>query len=378
MLIVPKFFLIFSLVCGFASNVKQMLAFRFLAGLGACAPQTVGSGVLSDLWTPEQRGMALAIYTMSPIAGPALGPLIGAWITERTTWRWSFWAITIFGVTVQILVYFTLHETYAPRILHWRARKLRKETGNDNFQTVYERADKGNIKIVLRRALTRVFIFLATQPIAQFLALYIALIYGIVFLLLYSFPMVWSRIYHMSTGIGGLNYISLLIGFTVGGQSSGRLLDLLYRRFKRLKRFSPDGQGRPEFRVPILWMSTFLVSGGLFMFGWSAQAHTHWIVPNIGALIFGIGAIMTFTALQAYTIDCYQLYAASAVGVTAMSRSAAGFGFPLFADSMFAALGQGWGNSVLAFAAIGIGYSGSTVLWFWGPKLRAASNYAAA
>ena len=350
------------------------MAFRFISGLGACAPQTIGGGVLSDVWTAEERGMAIALYTLAPVLGPALGPLIGAWITERTTYRWSFWAVTIFGVTVQVFIYFFLSETYAPQILHQRAKMLRKETGNQDLQTMYERQSAGGVKFVVKRVLIRVFLFLGTQPIVQFLAVYMALIYGIIYLLLATFPLVWTTIYHESTGIGGLNYLSLMIGLTAGAQVAGRLIDILY---KKLKTRTPDGQGRPEFRVPILWISTFLVSGGIFMYGWSAQAHTHWIVPNIGAAIFGIGASMTFTSLQTVTIDTFQLYAASAVGATAVTRSATGFAFPLFADYMYCALGEGWGNSVLAFSAIGIGYSGSLILWFFGPRLRAASKYAA-
>ncbi|KAJ5101600.1 synaptic vesicle transporter [Penicillium alfredii] len=366
-------FLIFNFVCGFAQNVSQMLAFRFLAGLGACAPQTIGGGVLSDLWTSEERGMAVAIYTLAPVLGPSAGPLMGAWITERTTWRWSFWAVTIFGVTVQVLIYFTLSETFAPRILQWKAERLRRETGNDQLHTEYETEDR-NIKTVLSRALVRVVVLLSTQPIVQFLSLYIALIYGVIYLMLATFPAVWTEVYHESIGIAGLNYLSLMIGLSLGAQTGGRLIDLVYRR---LKSHAPNQEGRPEFRVPILFLSTLLVSGGLFMYGWSAQARTHWIVPNIGAAIFGAGATLTFTSLQIYTIDSYQLYAASAVGATAVARSATGFAFPLFGTYMFRALGRGWGNSVLAFATLGIGYSGSLVLWFFGERLRCASHYAA-
>jgi MFS family permease len=164
-----------------------------------------------------------------------------------------------------------------------------------------------------------------------------------------------------------------MIGLTAGAQVAGRLIDGIYGR---LKSRAPNGEGRPEFRVPILFLSTLLIAGGLFIYGWSVQAHTHWIVPNIGAAIFCAGASMTFTALQTYTIDSYQLYAASAVGATAVARSITGFVFPLFADYMFNALGEGWGNSILAFATIGIGYSGSLVLWFFGERLRKASRYA--
>ncbi|KAF7197744.1 Efflux pump vrtL, partial [Pseudocercospora fuligena] len=330
-------FLVFNLVCGFAKTEGQMLAFRFLAGLGACAPQTIGGGVLGDLWRSEERGMATALYTVAPIVSPALGPLIGAWITEKTTWR--------------------------------------KETGNQNLHTQYELQDR-HWKKIWKNALTRPIILLFTQPIVMFLAAHMSLLYGIIYLMLATFPTLWTspEYYNESIGIGGLNYLSLMIGMTAGAQIAGRVLDRAYRR---LSARSPNKKGRPEFRVPILFPATILVSGGLFMYGWSAQAHTHWIVPNIGALIFGLGTVCCFTALQNFTIDAYTVYAASAVGTTAVARSLTGFGFPLFAPAMYSKLGWGWGNSVLGFASLAIGLTGASVLWFYGERLRARSPFAA-
>lgn len=369
------FFLIWNLACGFAQTEGQMLAFRFIAGLGAAAPQTIGGGVLGDVWRTEERGMAVALYTLAPIIGPTSGPLMGAWITERTTWRWSFWAVTIFGVCVQILLYFTLSETYPPRILYWKAEALRRETGNQGLRTEYELKDRG-WRNIWKNALTRPFILLFTQPIVQFLALYMSMLYGIIYLMLATFPMLWTSpaYYNESIGIGGLNYISLMIGMTAGGQMGGYFLDYVY---KRLSRADPNGKGRPEFRVPILFISTFFVGAGLFIYGWSAEYRTHWIVPNIGAALFGFGTVLSFTGLQNYTIDAYTIYAASAVGTTAMARSLTGFGFPLFAPTMYDHLGWGWGNSVLGFASLAIGYTGACVLWFFGERLRKASPYAA-
>ena len=275
-------------------------------------------------------------------------------------------------MTVQVLIYFTLAETFAPRILQRKAEKLRKETSNAQLRTAYETKSL-SISAILSRSLVRVFVMLGTQPIIQFLSLYMAMLYGIIYLTLSTFPMVWTDYYHESIGIGGLNYLSLMIGLTAGAQVAGRMIDWLYGT---LKKRASSGEGRPEFRVPILFVSTFLLAGGLFMYGWSAEAHTHWIVPNIGAVIFGAGANMTFTVLQTYTIDSYQLYAASAVGATAVARSVTGSPFPLFADYMFDALGEGWGNSVLALATLVVGNGGSLVLWFFGERLRNTSQYA--
>lgn len=65
----------FTIGCGFAQTTGQMLAFRILAGLGACAPQTVGGGVLSDCFKSEERGKAVAVYTLGPVLGPSLAPM---------------------------------------------------------------------------------------------------------------------------------------------------------------------------------------------------------------------------------------------------------------------------------------------------------------
>lgn len=85
---------------------------------------------------------------------------------------------------------------------------------------------------------------------------------------------------------------------------------------------------------------------------------------------------MTFTSIQTYIIDSYPLFAASAIGATAVLRSLTGFGFPLFAPTMYNKLGYGWGNSVLGFAVLAVGYAGALVLWFFGNRLREASPYA--
>jgi MFS family permease len=51
-------------------------------------PPQVGGGVLGDIWRTEERGKAIAIYSLAPLLGPVVGPICGGWIAERSTWRW--------------------------------------------------------------------------------------------------------------------------------------------------------------------------------------------------------------------------------------------------------------------------------------------------
>lgn len=81
------FYFVFNLACGFAQSSGQMIAFRFLSGLGGSAPLSIGGGVIGDAWQAHERGRAISIYSLMPLLGPAVGPIAGGFITENTTWR---------------------------------------------------------------------------------------------------------------------------------------------------------------------------------------------------------------------------------------------------------------------------------------------------
>ncbi|KAI9824357.1 MAG: hypothetical protein M1826_007379 [Phylliscum demangeonii] len=370
------FYLVWNLACGFSRSKGQMIAFRFLSGLGGSAPLAIGGGVLSDCWGTEERGRSISIYSLAPLLGPAVGPIAGAFITERTSWRWAFYATTIADAVIQIIGLLYLPETYAPILLQRKRDALRRSTGNAALHTDYDGPDK-TVSKVLGTSLLRPFRLLGTQPMIQVLAVYMALLYGLMYLVLSTFPRLWEQRYHERVGVAGLNYLSLGVGFFLGTQICAPLNDRLYRRLQARH----DGRGQPEFRVPLMVPGAVLVPVGLLWYGWTAQAAawrpTHWILPNIGAALFAAGTIIGFQCMQSYLVDSYARYAASAVAATTVLRSLAGFGFPLFAPYLYARLDYGWGNSLLALVAVVLGVPGPALLWRWGATLRQRSPFAA-
>jgi MFS family permease len=355
-------YLFFNLGCGLAQTKTQLIIFRFLSGLGGSAPLAIGGGVLR----------AISIYSLAPLLGPAVGPIAGGFITENTTWRWVFYATTIADALIQFSGLFFLQETYPPVLLHRKKMKLIKETGNEQLHTEWD-DPKRTVAQTIKTSLIRPFRLLGTQIIVQVLALWMGALYGTMYLVLSTFPTLWSDVYHESVGIGGLNYISLGLGFFIGTQVCAPCQDRIYRALKRRN----NGVGKPEFRVPLMVPGAVLVPIGLFIYGWTAEAHTHWIGPNFGTAIFAAGVIIGFQCIQTYIVDSYTRYAASAVGAATVLRSLAGFGFPLFAPYMYAKLHYGWGNSLLAFLSIGIGFPAPFLLWKYGEKLRQRSTFAA-
>lgn len=323
------FYFVWNLACGFAQNKGEMMAFRFLAGLGGSAPLAIGGGLLSDCWKAEERGKAISIYSLAPLLGPAVGPIAGGFITENTTWRWTFWATCIACALIQLSGVFFLQETYVPELLKRKKNRLIKETGNKDLHTEFDDPNRTFSKH-LKTALVRPFRMISTQPIVQVLAVYMAYVYGLMYLVLSTFPGLWTGEYGESVGIGGLNYISLGVGFFLGTQIGAPLNDGMYRRLKKKN----GGVGRSEFRIPLMFPGSILMPIGLFWYGWSAEYKIHWIMPNIGAAIFAMGTIMIFQASQTYVVDAYTRFAASAVASTTVLRSLAGFGFPLFAPAV--------------------------------------------
>ncbi|OIW31942.1 MFS general substrate transporter [Coniochaeta ligniaria NRRL 30616] len=365
-------YLFFNLGCGLAQSKAQMITFRFFAGLGGSVSLAVGGGVLGDLFTAEQRGRAMSIYSLMPLMGPAIGPIAGAFVTARTTWRWVFHATTMADAVIQVAGLFYLRETYAPVLLKRRRARLVKETGNAALHTRYD-TDQ-TVAQALGTALVRPFRLLGTQVIVQMLALYLMFLYGQLYLQLSTFPKLWEQHYHESVEIAGLNYISLGLGLWLGSQLCAPLQDRIYAWLKRREGVTV---GRPEFRVPMMVPGAVMMPVGLLIYGWSAQYHVHWIVPNIGVLIMAAGTIVCFQCIQGYLVDSYTLYAASAVGAGTVLRSLAGFGFPLFGPYMYDRLDYGWGNTLLALISIVIGWPAPILLWKYGEKLRAKSPFAA-
>ncbi|KAF2826206.1 MFS multidrug transporter-like protein [Ophiobolus disseminans] len=367
-------YLLFNTMCGFAQTQNQMLAFRFLSGLGGAAPQALCNGVLADTWRKEERGKGQAIYGMLTWIAPCVAPICGAYISQSVSWRWIFFATSIFTVFVQVTAFFFLAETFAPAILAKKAKIVRKAMKGIRpdivVRTEYETGDR--FSKILRKRLILPFIMMFTHPATQAPSIYRAYLYGVMYLMLSTFPMVFEEVYDMSVGTASLNYLSLCLGFMIGLRLSHPLMDGLYAR---LKTYYNVEEGLPEFRVPPMLIAGILCPIGLFIYGWTAHYGAHWIAPNIGSVIIAIGLIIGFQCSQAYTTDAYEAkYAASAASVGAFTRTMMGFSFPLFAPRMYETMGLGWGNSLLAFLTLGLALVSPVLLWFYGPRLRAMST----
>jgi predicted MFS family arabinose efflux permease len=145
----------------------------------------------------------------------------------------------------------------------------------------------------VRNSLLRPLKMLFTEPIVFVLSLYVAVVFGYLYLFVTSFPRVFSEQYGFSARATGLTYIGLGVGLFFGTAMTGKWSDITYKLL--LKRNS--GNAKPEFRLPPLVVSAPLVAVAFIWYGWSAEAKTHWIVPIIGTVVFGMGQMPAFVSI---------------------------------------------------------------------------------
>ena len=97
-------FTLSSLACGAAPTLGLLIVFRVIQGVGGGGLQPTAQAILADTFPPQQRGMAFALYGVTTIMAPTIGPTLGGWITDNYSWRWIFYINLPIGILTLFLV----------------------------------------------------------------------------------------------------------------------------------------------------------------------------------------------------------------------------------------------------------------------------------
>ncbi|CAN6625606.1 polyamine transporter 1 [Trichomonascus vanleenenianus] len=356
---------VFNLACAYAKTTAQLLVFRFLAGCAGAPPISVGAGTLADLFDNNNRNVAMAIYSLGPLIGPVAAPVIAGFIAQYLRWQWVFWVLAIINGVIAIAGLIFYRESYAPVLLSKKAARLRKETGNENLHTIYELTSESFSRRMVV-AVCRPMLMLVTNPIILGLGLFMAVMYGFMYLMLVTFPALWANQYGYKPGVAGLMYIGLGVGYLLAVAIWTPIMQRIYRRMTKAN----NGVSKPEYRTVLLTPAALIMGVGLIWYGWSAQEKMMWLMPTVGTGIYGFGLPLMFQCIQNYLIDMNPRFAASAVAAAAVFRSLFGFAFPLFGAEMYASLGYGWANTLCGLLSFVLGIPFPLFIYYKGEKLR--------
>jgi len=308
-----------------SQNIQTLLILRFFAGAFGSSPLTNAGGVIADIFPASQRGIAMSVFAAAPFLGPTIGPIVGGFLAQTAGWRWVEGLMAIFTGTLWLMGAFLIPETYSPVILRRRAKKLSQMTGKVYKSRMEVEKGEKSLGSELKTAISRPWVLLFREPIVLLLSIYMAIIYGTLYMMFAAFPIVYQQNRGWSEGIGGLAFIGVAVGMMIA-------IAYTIPDNNRYNRVAEKNRGKapPEARLPPSMLGSIFLPLGLFWFAWTNYPSIHWSVSIIGTAPFGFGMVLVFLSIMNYLIDAYTIYAASVLAANSVLRSLFGAIFPLF------------------------------------------------
>ncbi|KAL9596374.1 MAG: hypothetical protein Q9219_005852 [cf. Caloplaca sp. 3 TL-2023] len=368
-------YMIFIMASALAPNIGAQFIFRFIAGFFGSTPLTCAGGSISDLWSPMERVYAFPVFANAAFMGPIFGPVVGGFVGQSSlvSWRWTEWVTLILSGMVLFSILFFQPETYAPILLKWKAAHLRALTGDERYKAEVEIREE-TFLLRLKRALYRPFILTASEPVIMLLALYLTVIYIILFTFLNGYTFIFTETYGFSEGITGLSFLGIGIGLCL----ASLLVPFIYVFAKRdLAKIKAQGGTRlpPEFRLWFAMLGAPAIPISLFWMGWTAYPSISYWSPLVASVMFGYGILCVFISSYQYIIDSYESYSASALASVTLIRYIAAGGSIEYAIPFYKNLGVHWTLTILgAISALCVPLP--YLFFVFGPRIRKGSKYA--
>lgn len=362
---------IFIIPCAVAKNIGTLLVARFIGGVAFSAPLTLIGGSLSDIWKTEERGVAMAVFSAAPFLGPVVGPLVGGFVGDYAGWRWMYWVLFIFAAVVYVYQALVLPETHHGTLLKRRAAKLRKLTGDARYMTRHE-ITKAPLLETMKVTLTRPFL-LFTELIVFLMSLYMTVIYCLLYIFFFAYPVVFKVDKGWSNHKVGLAFIPIAVGTLLGGFMAP-FVNRDYNR--RAQKYLDRGEFPPaELRLLPMMVFCWFIPVGLFIFGWTAYPSLSWVGPVLAGFPCGIGFLLVYNSANNYIVDSYRHYAASALAAKTCVRSFGGATVILGTIQQFEKMGNQWAASLLGFVSLAC-CAIPFMFYIYGARIRAKSKYA--
>ncbi|KAJ7036508.1 MFS polyamine transporter [Mycena alexandri] len=375
------------LLIALAKNIQTVIVARFLQGSFGSTWATMVGGTIADIWTPHERGLPMAIFSVAALGGTGLGPVISGWIemNPRLEWRWIEWIQMMRPLTLHricaaysIVVPMIMRETRSSILLTRLANKIRKETGDHRYRARIE-DERASLSTLIFLSCTRPIQLLFTEPVvmafsASFLPrslilfLWIGFLWGVLFCLIRSIPGVFQDLHHFNIGQEGSVFASLVVGTALGFASNFYQEHLYHKHF--------DRRG-PEARLIMACGAAIMLPISMFIYAWCSFPRVTWIALVIALAMFTWAIFIVYLSVFSYLADCYGAFASSALAGQSLCRNMLATVFPLFTAQMFSALGYKWANTMFALIA-SVMAPIPFVLFFYGPTIRARSKFSRA
>ncbi|KAM0553315.1 hypothetical protein ACHAPJ_007328 [Fusarium lateritium] len=344
-----------------AKNYATLLVLRCLQSTGSASTIAIGSGVIGDITTRDERGGLMGVFQAGLLMPVAIGPVIGGLLAGSLGWRSIFWFLTIYSGVFLLFLVVLLPETLRgivsngsraqsnpvtryPLTIYQKTTKVQW----DRLASPPELPPKKSVDIL---GPLRILISKAAAPIIFFLAIYYA---------------VWqmsitamSTLFETKYGLGethvGLTFIANGVGSIIGTLITGKILDIDYRRVKAqyeantIRSDVKNGaESENEFplekaRLRLVPLFSLLQCLSIILFGWTIQYphKVHIAVPIISTFITGWTAVSTQSVVMTYLVDVFHDRSAAASASLNLARCLFAAGGTSFVMPMINGIGVG-------------------------------------
>lgn len=342
-------------VCAVSNSLPLITVFRLVEALGCSSAQSVGAGVISDIYISTERGSALGWFYLGTLIGPLIAPIIGGALQVWLGWRANLYFMAIFTFSAAMLTMLCLPETL-----------VRASAEGQQKQTWYQ-AIKRNTLAPLPKLK-----FLMVPSIALTVA-YVSICFASLYCFNTTLPYAYSAApYNFSAIEIGLCYTSNCLGYAIGSVVGGRLSDAKLLQYQ----LTHDGEIRPIERIKTVWYGVGFVPTGLVIYGWLVEERVFWIAPLVGAFLFGLGLMIVTATVMPFLVDIKPGVGASVVADLNLVRNLLAAVGTVVSPIATSNIGYGWWMSILALiCSLAVGFI-VIVVWTEGAENRAARDSA--
>ncbi|PWN93049.1 MFS general substrate transporter [Acaromyces ingoldii] len=353
-------------IANLPNSYAGLLVLRCLQATGAASVISIGAGAIGDVTTRAERGSFMGVFSSGSMAGPSLGPVVGAVLTQAFHWRSIFWFCFVIGGVVLVLSLFFLPETLrrlvgngsrpAPTLFHealfdlmrgkTAAQQLRLPRPGLPPSPVADKATTRSKR--LARELARPFqaLLLLAMPEVFLCLILCAIPYTAFYCVSSTLSNLFQDTYGLNTLQVGLVFLSPGIGSSLSSYLMGLVLDHDYAA--ALKRAREDGQ-KDDVEVPIehvrLRRFPYALLGTvltLIAYGWCVRYKVHMAAAIIFLFINGFCIGCIFSIVQVLLIDWLPNKGASVTGCNNLMRCLSGAVGTAVIDYVLSALKPGW------------------------------------
>jgi MFS family permease len=321
-----------------------MIVFRLIEALGCSSAQSVGAGVISDIFISTERGSALGWFYLGTLIGPLIAPIIGGALQIWLGWRANLYFMAIFTGGATLLTALVFPET------------LRKQAGVPELEKDKSKDELSHWAFRIKRDMVAPLPklkFLVVPSIALCIA-YISICFASLYCYNSTLPYAYmAPPYNFSAIEVGLCYISNCLGYAIGSVVGGRLSDARLRQYQR----AHNGATNPIARLRIVWYGVGFVPLGLLLYGWLVEKRVHWVAPLAGAFLFGLGLMLVTSTVMPFLVDVRPGVGASVVADLNLVRNLLAAIGTVVSPIATRHIGYGWFMTILAIlCSLGISF----------------------